>query len=64
VGQQVLLRLGIDDRADVGGEAVRAAHAQFSHGALEHLQGTVGDVFLQAQDAQGRAALAGTVEGR
>jgi hypothetical protein len=54
----------VDHRADVGGQAVRHADAQFLHRALQHLDGFIGDVFLQEQHAQRRAALAGAVEGR
>jgi hypothetical protein len=46
--------------------ARRSGHAdfQFQHRALEHLDGLVGDIVLQEQHAQRRAALAGAVERR
>ena len=59
------LGLGVDHRADVGGQAVRVADAQFAPCAPCSIsQHPVGDVFLHAQHAQRRAALAGAVEGR
>jgi hypothetical protein len=59
-----LLRVGIDDRTDIGREERGVADAQFLHRAFQHLHHPVGDVFLQAEDAQGRAALARAVERR
>ena len=55
-------RVRVDHRTDVGRQAARIADAQLAHRALEHVEHPVGDVFLQAQDAQRRAALAGAVE--
>ena len=56
-------RCFVDHRADVGGRVHRIADFQFVGRAEHHLQHFVGDVILQKQYAQGRAALAGTVEG-
>ena len=56
-------RLGVDDRADVHAHVRRVAQAQFGERAAQHVQHAVGDVLLQAQHAQRRAALAGGVEG-
>ena len=60
--EQHVLRLGVDHRADVSGQPARIAEREFLHRALQHLQYTVRNVFLQAQHAQRRAALAGAVE--
>ena len=57
------LRLGADHRPDVGGEPVGRADVELLHRRLEHLDHAVGDVVLQAQHTQGRAALAGGIEG-
>ena len=57
-------RLGVDHRADVGGEPPRVAHRELGERAFEHRQHLRRDVVLQAQDAQRRAALAGAVERR
>lgn len=53
----------VDHRPDVGGETARVAHATFGHRAAQHLQRVVRHVILQAQHAQGGAALTGAVEG-
>ena len=53
-----------NDRTDIDLEAIGAADGKLLQRALEHGEDTVGDVFLQAQHAQRRAALAGAVEGR
>ena len=57
-------RLGVDHRADVGGESVGIADRELRHRALQHREDAVGDVLLHAEHAQRRAALAGAVEGR
>ena len=57
-------RVGVDHRPDVRVEAARVADDQFRHRALEHGEHALGDVALQAEYAQRRAALAGAVEGR
>ncbi len=57
-------RLGVDHRADVGGQAVRIAHRQLGHAALEHGEHAVGHIVLQAQHAQRRAALPRRIESR
>ena len=57
-------RLGIDHRADVDGQLRRVADAALRDGAAEHFNDAVGAVFLQAQHAQRRAALARAVERR
>ncbi|VVN46094.1 hypothetical protein PS664_05840 [Pseudomonas fluorescens] len=58
------LGFGVDHRADVYRQAFRVAEAAFSHGALEHFDDAVCRILLQAQYTQGRATLAGAVEGR
>ena len=57
------LRFGVDHRAHVHAQFGGVAHAQFAHGALQHLDHAVGGFFLHAQHAQGRAALACAVKG-
>ncbi|PAV68634.1 hypothetical protein WR25_18437 [Diploscapter pachys] len=57
------LRLGGDDRADVGRQRVGAADRQLVQRALDHRERAVGDLLLQTQDAQRRTALACAVEG-
>ena len=57
------LRGGVDHRADVGGQRRRVADGRLVHGAFQHGDDAVGHVGLQAQHAQGRAALPGRVEG-
>ncbi|CWS22345.1 Uncharacterised protein [Neisseria meningitidis] len=63
VVQQVLLCFGIDDGADIGSELNRFADDEFVHSAFDHVEHTVGNVFLDAQNAQGGAALSRAVEG-
>eukprot|EP00659_Diplonema_papillatum_P018950 gene18950-biopygen19201 len=58
------LGFGVDHRADIHRQALRVAEAAFSHGTFKHFDDAVSGIFLQAQYAQGRATLAGTVEGR
>ena len=59
-----VLRLGIDHRADMGRGVARIAELEFCGGARHHLDDPVGDVVLQAQQPQRRAALAGGAERR
>ena len=59
-----LLRLGIDHRADMGGGVGGIAELQFARRARDHLDHAVGDVVLQEQQPQRRAALAGRAERR
>ena len=54
----------INHRADVGGKRPGVAHRQFIHRARQHLQHRGGDILLQEQAAQGRAALPGRLERR
>ena len=58
------LGLCINHRADIGCQLVGVAHAQRLHGAAQHVQYMLSTVFLQAQQAQGRAALTCRVVGR
>ena len=53
VREQVLLRFGIDDGADVGGELHGFTDDQFVHRAFDDGDHLVGDIFLNAKDAQG-----------
>ena len=62
VGQQAATGLLVDDRADIGAQFGRIANAQLLHRRLQHDERAVGNVGLQAQHAQGGAALAGAVE--
>ncbi|MNU99998.1 hypothetical protein D3C71_901530 [compost metagenome] len=64
VALYVGLGLGVDDRADVGGEVLGAADLVLGHGTLEHTDHPLGDVVLHAQHPQGGAALTGAVERR
>ncbi len=58
-----LQRVGVDHRADVGGQQAGVAHRQLGHRAGQHRADLVGDVLLHEQHARGRAALAGGLEG-
>ena len=60
----VVACLGVDHGAHVGGQHAGVALTQLAGGAFQHGQHAIGAVFLHAQHAQGRAALAGRVEGR
>ena len=53
-----------DHRADVDRELARIADLELGHRALQHVEHAVGDIVLQAEDAQGRTALAGRIESR
>ena len=57
-------RVGVDHRADIGGEPARIARHRARAARLRACEHDVGDVVLQAQDAQRRAALARAVERR
>lgn len=48
VVQQVLLRFGIDDGVGIGSELNRFADDEFVHRAFDHVEHTVGNVFLDA----------------
>ena len=52
VAEDVGARLLRDDRADVGRQLARIADLEFRQRALQHRQRALGDVFLQAEDAQ------------
>ena len=58
------LRSLVDDRSNVGRKVGRIADLQRFHRPGDHLDHAVGDVRLNEQHAQGRAALAGALEGR
>ena len=64
VASNRVARLRGDDRADVDREPARIADLELGHRALQHREHAVGDIVLQAEDAQGRTALAGRIEGR
>ena len=55
-------RVLVDHRADIGVHAVGVAHDPFAHGFLDHMDHALGAVFLDAQQAQRRAALAGRIK--
>lgn len=59
---QVLLRFGIDDGAYVGGELNGFADDQFVHRAFDDGEHLVGNIFLNAKDAKGGAALSRAIE--
>ena len=61
---QPLLGLGVDHRADMGGRICGIADDEFARRARNHLDHAVGDVVLQEQQSQRRAALAGGAERR
>jgi hypothetical protein len=63
MGPDALLRLGVDDGAEVGGEVPGVAGAKLGHGAAEHVQDGLGHLLLEIQAAEGGAALAGGAEG-
>ena len=54
----------VDDRADIGAQAAGMADDPFVHRQLDHLDHAPGAVFLQAQQAQRRAALTGRIKSR
>ena len=64
IGVEIGLRCGADHRSDVGGKSVGRADVEFGDRRLDHRQHAIGDIVLQAEDAQGRATLSGRVEGR
>ncbi len=57
VGVERGLRVGVDNRADVGGGVGRIAHDLGGEGALEALDQGVGGVMRDIEQTQGRAAL-------
>ena len=57
-------RLGVYHRADVGVHSVGVAHDPFAHRLAHHVDDALGAFFLQAQQAQRRAALASRVKRR
>ena len=64
----VLFNLGagllVDHRTHIGVHAIGVAHDPFTHGLFEHVQHAVGHVFLNTQQAQGRATLASRIKRR
>ena len=54
--------LGVDNRADIGGQISRIADHQRLERAADHCQRGVGDIVLQVQHSQRAAALAGALE--
>ena len=64
VALDVVAGLRIDDRADVGGQLSWVAQPLLGHGTQQHLDHPVGGLALHTQHPQGRATLAGAVEGR
>ena len=61
---KVLRSIGVNNRRNVGGVIERIADFQFPYGPRQHLLHVIGDILLQEQGAQGRAALAGAIESR
>ena len=64
VGIEPRLCLRVDDRADMDARVARIAELQLAGGADDHRDHAVGDVVLDAQQPERRAALAGRAEGR
>ena len=64
VAVEALLRPRGDHRTDIDRQPVGIAQPEFGHRALEHGHDPVGDVVLQAEHAQRRAALACRIERR
>ena len=64
IGRDVGLRLGVDHGANVSRQRPRVAHGQRVHRAMQHGQDGGGNILLQIQTPQGRAALTGRLEGR
>ena len=60
---QRLPRRLVDHRTDIGANQRRVADRQLGHRARQHRQQPVGDVILDIEQAHGRAALPGAVEG-
>ncbi len=54
----------VDHGAHIGAQAVGVAQRPLLQRIAQHGQRAVGHLFLQAQQTQGRAALAGRIEGR
>ena len=54
----------VDHRTDMGRRIARIAEHQFARRARDHLEDTVGDILLHAEQPQRRAALAGGAEHR
>ncbi len=52
----------IDHRADIGFYQAWFAYAQFTNGTAQHFKHAISDTILHAQQARGRAALAGRTE--
>ena len=61
---QAVARLFVDHRPDIGGQLERIAERKFVHRAKNHLLHLVGGIFLQKENAQRAATLAGAVERR
>ncbi len=64
MGADARLGLGVDDRADIGGEMPGVADGQFLHRAEEHVGEMGRDILLHVKAAERRAALAGGLERR
>ena len=61
--RNIRLGFGGDDRADIDRQPIGPPDRQFVQRALDHVERAVGDILLQAQDAQRRATLPRAVEG-
>ena len=61
---ELVLRLGVDHRADIGRDLARIADHELARRARDHLDHAVGHVLLHAQQPQRRAALPGGAERR
>ena len=63
VGFERSLGLVVDHRTDIGGVIEWIADSELAHGAEQHLQDRLGNVGLEIQHAERRAALPGAIEG-
>ena len=64
VALNILFGFGVNHRPDIGGQTARIAHPALGHRAAQHGQRMIGDIILQAEYAQGGAALPRAVERR
>ena len=63
MGLQHRLGIAIDHRPHICRKQSGIADLEFGHGAAQHVEKLVGDIFLDAENAQGRAALARALKG-
>ena len=61
---ELLLRLGVDHRPDMGGRLARIAEIELARGAGDHLHEGFREILLHTKQTKRRAALAGRAECR